>query len=180
MAFVDNEETTDSVDVAQEWTSEQIDDVMRNASHLATSLKATRQARDEGEKEPTNWDLTEDLDRTRQQIRSLTPLVSKLEMWSFTVAKCWFYHPRLVHGLLAMDELWEQAEKGKAGVAFDFYTLKMRQAQETLFTVVDEQQHPVNSSVAAKEVPTIFNLEEFLKSEHFETLYDPNAVEDEV
>lgn len=121
------------------------------------------------ESKPGPWFLDRtNPDQTRELIRSLVPFIAELDLWRISVPKCWVYHPRTVRGLLAAKSRWEEVDAHDATTgSVGFYTLTLRDVSEQLLTFELEREH----LIGANEVPTIEDLEEFLVSLHFETLY---------
>ena len=121
--------------------------------------------------------ISSDRERTIAQLRELVPWVDELRLWGLPIAKCWHYHPRLVHALLAAQARQEEVDHGKgASGALTFYVRDLRDLGELLGHVTTEPTHLLSAAPGAEEVNTIDGLGEFLKSDHFAALYGAGEV----
>jgi hypothetical protein len=120
---------------------------------------------------PGPWSLDQDSpDQVRERLRSLVVFIAQLDLWRLPVPKCWPYHPRTVRGLLAAKARWEQIDASdNSSAAVGFYTLTLRDVKEQLISFEIEREH----QLGAQEVATIDDLEEFLRSAHFDAIYGP-------
>ena len=120
--------------------------------------------------------IPSDRDRTIGQLRELVPWVDELRLWGLPVAKCWAYHPRLAHALLAAQARRGEVDHGKgASGALTFYVRDLRDLGELLGHTTTEPTHLLSAAPGAEEVLTIDDLEKFLASKHFTELYGSGA-----
>ena len=153
--------------MADEVTAESVvAELMRTLQAAKAETKAETKKKDP---KPGPWFLDRAKpDRTRELIRTLVPFITELDLWRLPVPKCWPYHPRTVRGLLAAKARWEEVDAHDATTgAVGFYTLTLRDVKEQLISFQVEAEHQIGPD----EVTTIENLEEFLVSSHFDTLY---------
>lgn len=138
-------------------------------AELMRALQAAKAETKKKKPEPGPWFLDRgNPDQTRELIRTLVPFIAELDLWRISVPKCWVYHPRTVRGLLAAKARWEEVDAHDATTgAVGFYTLTLRDVNEQLLGFELEREHLIGTN----EVPTIDDLEEFLTSPHFDTLY---------
>lgn len=131
----------------------------------------------DSEQKPPSWLIvSSDRDRTIGQLRALVPWVDELRLWGLPIAKCWWYHPRLVHALLAAQARRDEVDHGKgASGALAYYVRDLRDLGELLGHVTTEPTHLLSAAPGAEEVNTIDDLEGFLASEHFTKLYGSGA-----
>lgn len=116
--------------------------------------------------------IKSDIERTKDQLRQVVPWVDELRLWGLPIAKCWYYHPRLLHALLASQARQDEVDHGKgAGAVLAFYVRDVRDFGELLGHTTTEPSHLLSSAPGAQEVDTIGELDEFLKSDHFMALY---------
>ncbi len=131
---------------------------------------------DSEETNPSWLIISSDRYRTIGQLRTLGPWVDELRLWGLPIAKCWWYHPRLVHTLLAAQVRRDEVDHGKgASAPLAYYVRDLRDLGELLGHTTTEPTHLLSAAPGAEEVGTIDDLEEFLTSEHFTELYGSGA-----
>ena len=147
--------------------------------HACYHLRMRGEVSEDSEETNPSWlIISSDRYRTIGQLRTLGPWVDELRIWGLPIAKCWHYHPRLVHALLAARARRDEVDHGKgASGALTFYVRDLRDLGELLGHTTTEPTHLLSAAPGAEEANTIDDLGAFLASGHFTELYGVVAEE---
>jgi hypothetical protein len=169
------EEETNSV-VVQELMPEQLNDVLRNANHLVTSLRAAKRSSNEDEHEPTSWDLEElRPEQLREVLKKTDEFVARTVrgLWARQVPFCWYFHQDLGLALIAANVDWQsrvKKESGRSIYAFLGDELHRFIIEPLCKPIGDgEKKHrlPGGESHQKEDTTAITDLKSFIESEWF-------------